>query len=100
MGMQCGLKAALDCVEAFSETDFTEDLKKIDIPLLVIHGDDDRIVPIANAAEKTVKLARTAKLIVYEGGSHALAETEGDRLNADLLRSEEHTSELQSLMRS
>ncbi|MER7702627.1 alpha/beta hydrolase [Kitasatospora sp. NPDC097605] len=71
-GMQAGLKNALDCVAAFSETDFTEDLKKIDIPVLVAHGDDDQIVPIAAAAEKSVKLLPQGTLKVYPGAPHGL----------------------------
>jgi non-heme chloroperoxidase len=84
-GMMGGIKAQLDCIKAFSETDFTEDLKKIDIPTLIIHGDDDQIVPIGNAAHLSSKLVKNAKLIVYKGGDHALAHTHKDQLNADLL---------------
>ena len=84
-GMAGGIKPQLDCIKAFSETDFTEDLKKIDIPTLIIHGDDDQIVPIGNAAHLSSKLVKGAKLIVYKGGGHALAHTHKDQLNADLL---------------
>ncbi|MDC3959774.1 alpha/beta fold hydrolase [Polyangium jinanense] len=84
-GMQAGLKNALDCIKAFSETDFTEDLKKIDVPTLIIHGDDDQIVPIGASALAAAKLVKNARLEIYKGGSHGLAATEKDRLNADLL---------------
>ncbi len=84
-GMLAGQKAAYDCIKAFSETDFTEDLKKIDIPTLVIHGGDDQIVPIADSAMLTVKLVPGAELKVYEGAPHGLCSTMKDRVNADLL---------------
>ncbi|MFJ9608504.1 alpha/beta fold hydrolase [Kitasatospora sp. NPDC101176] len=71
-GMQAGLKGALDCIEAFSETDFTDDLKQIDIPVLVAHGDDDQIVPIAASAEKSVELLARGTLKVYPGAPHGL----------------------------
>jgi non-heme chloroperoxidase len=83
--MQSGLKGVLDCIEAFSETDFTGDLKKIDVPTLIIHGDDDQIVPIADSAMLTVKLVKTATLKVYPGASHGRCSTHIDQLNADLL---------------
>ncbi len=85
LGMQAGLKAAHDCVRAFSESDFTEDLKKIDIPVLVVHGDDDQIVPIGDSAKLAVKLLRRGTLNVYEGGSHGLWATHRERLSEDLL---------------
>ncbi|MCQ4163826.1 alpha/beta fold hydrolase [Tahibacter harae] len=84
-GMQAGHKNAYDCIKAFSETDFTEDLKKFDIPTLVIHGDDDQIVPIDTAGRAAAKLVKNAKLIVYPGAPHGLADTHKDKLNADLL---------------
>lgn len=84
-GMQGGLKNELDCIKAFSETDFTEDLKKFDIPTLIIHGDDDQIVPIATTALLTAKLVKNSKLVIYKGGSHGLADTHKDKLNDDLL---------------
>jgi len=84
-GMQGGLRNELDCIKAFSETDFTDDLKKIDIPTLIIHGDDDQIVPITNTAMLTSKLVKKSKLIVYKGGPHGLADTNKDQLNKDLL---------------
>ena len=84
-GMQGGLKNQFDCIKAFSETDFTEDLKKFDVPTLIIHGDDDQIVPIDASAHASSKLVKNATLKVYRGGSHGLADTHKDQLNADLL---------------
>jgi non-heme chloroperoxidase len=84
-GMQAGLKGVLDCIAAFSETDFTLDLKAFDIPTLVIHGSDDQIVPIDLTARRTATLIRGAVLKVYPGGAHGLADTSRDQLNADLL---------------
>ncbi|MGO4334778.1 alpha/beta fold hydrolase [Labrys sp. KB_33_2] len=84
-GMLGGLKGQLDCIKQFSETDFTEDLKKIDVPTLIIHGDDDQIVPIGAAAHLSVKLIPNATLKVYPGGSHGLTLTQQDQFNADLL---------------
>ncbi len=84
-GMQAGHKNAYDCIKAFSETDFTEDLKKFDVPTLILHGDDDQIVPIAASALRSAKLVRNATLKIYEGAPHGLAETHKERLNNDLL---------------
>jgi non-heme chloroperoxidase len=84
-GMMCGFPAAYFCIKAFSETDQTEDLKKFDIPTLVIHGDDDQIVPIGNAGLLSSKMIKDAKLIVYKGSPHGLCTTEKDRVNQDLL---------------
>jgi len=84
-GIQGGLKNELDCIKAFSETDFTEDLKKFDLPTLIIHGDDDQIVPIDASAHATSKLVRNAILKIYPGGPHGLADTHKDQVNADLL---------------
>ena len=84
-GMQGSIKGQYDCIKQFSETDFTEDLKRMSIPTLFIHGDDDQIVPIGNAAQLAVKLAPKGTLKVYAGGSHGLAATNSDQLNADLL---------------
>ena len=84
-GMMAGHKAAYDCIAAFSATDFTGDLKKFDVPTLVLHGDDDQIVPIGAAGLASAKLVSGAQLIVYEGASHGLTDTHKDRLNADLL---------------
>ena len=76
---------AYDCIKAFSETDFTEDLKKFDVPTLVLHGDDDQIVPIGAAGLSSAKLIKDSTLTVYEGAPHGLTDTHKDRLNADLL---------------
>jgi non-heme chloroperoxidase len=84
-GMLSGHKNAYDCIKAFSETDFTEDLKKFDVPTLIIHGDDDQIVPIGASAMLSSKLVRNSILKVYPGGSHSLGDTSKERLNADLL---------------
>lgn len=84
-GMQVGHKNAFDCIKAFSETDFTEDLKKFDVPTLIIHGDDDQIVPIGAAAIASAKLVKNATLKVYPGAPHGLTDTHKDQLNADLL---------------
>ncbi len=84
-GMQAGHKNALDCIKAFSETDFTEDLKKFGVPTLIVHGDDDQIVPIAASAHASAKLAKNAELVVYPGAPHGLTDTHKDKLNADLL---------------
>ena len=85
LGMQSSLRTSYECVKQFSETDFTEDLKKITIPTLVIHGDDDQIVPIGASANAAMKLLKNARLEVYKGGSHAPASMNKDKLNADLL---------------
>jgi non-heme chloroperoxidase len=84
-GMMSGHKNAYDCIKAFSETDFTEDLKKFDIPTLIIHGDDDQIVPIAASAMLSSKLVPNAILKIYKGGGHSLGDTSKDQLNKDLL---------------
>jgi non-heme chloroperoxidase len=84
-GMLAGHKNALDCIKAFSETDFTEDLKTFDVPTLILHGDDDQIVPIGAAALASAKLVRNATLKVYPGSPHGLTDTHKDQLNADLL---------------
>ena len=86
LGMQAGLKNAYDCIKVFSETDLTEDLKKIDVPTLIIHGDDDQIVPIAASALLSAKIVNLATLKIYEGAAHGLPTTLKDRLNADLLQ--------------
>ena len=85
LGMQCGLRAAYECIRQFSETDFTEDLKKMTVPTLVLHGDDDQIVPIGASAQAATKLLKNAKLEIYKGGSHALPLMNKDKMNADLL---------------
>ena len=84
-GMQGGLKNELDCIKAFSETDFTEDLKKFDVPTLIIHGDDDQIVPIGASAHAAAKLIKGATLKIYKGAPHGIADTHKNQLNADLL---------------
>ena len=84
-GMMGGLKGELDSIRAFSESDFNEDLKKFDVPTLVLHGGDDQIVPIGASAHATVKIVKDAVLKVYEGGSHGLTAVEQDRFNGDLL---------------
>ena len=83
--MQVGLKAAFDCIEAFSETDLTEDLKKIEDPTLIIHGDDDQIVPIEDSALLSSKLIKSATLKVYQGAGHGLTSTHKEKFNSDLL---------------
>lgn len=84
-GMMGGIKAHYDCIKAFSETDFTEDLKSVDVPVLVMHGEDDQIVPIALTGEKAVKLVKDGKLISYPGFPHGMPTTEAATINADLL---------------
>lgn len=84
-GMLSGHKNSYDCIKAFSETDFTEDLKKFDLPTLIIHGDDDQVVPIAASALLSAKLIRNAQLKVYKGGSHGICSVDKGRVNADLL---------------
>jgi non-heme chloroperoxidase len=84
-GMLGGLKGHYDCVREFSEVDYTEDLKKIGVPALVIHGSDDQIVPIAAAGLKSAKILPNATLKIYEGAPHGLAETLPEKFNADLL---------------
>src|SRR5437868_14443285 len=83
--MQAGLKNSYDSIKAFSETDFTEDLKKFDVPTLVLHGEDDQIVPINDSGKKSAKLIKDAKAIFYPGLPHGLTATHADRVNADLL---------------
>ncbi len=83
--MQVGLKGALDCIKAFSETDMTEDLKKFDIPTLIIHGDDDQIVPIGDSALLSSKIVKGATLKIYPGAPHGLMSTHKEQFNADLL---------------
>jgi non-heme chloroperoxidase len=85
-GMMAGFKNTYDCIKAFSETDFTEDLKKIDVPTLIIHGDDDQIVPIDAAGRASAKIVKNAELKVYPGGAHGLAVTAREQLNNDLLK--------------
>ncbi|KHK00894.1 alpha/beta fold hydrolase [Desulfovibrio sp. TomC] len=84
-GMMAGFPAAYFCIKAFSETDLTEDLKKIDVPTLFLHGDDDQIVPIDASARAAVKLVKNATLKEYPGGAHGICTTQKDMVNADLL---------------
>jgi len=84
-GMLCGHNAAYDCIKAFSETDFTEDLKKIDVPTLILHGDDDQIVPIGAAALLSSKLVKGATLKIYPGAPHGMCSTLKDEINAELI---------------
>jgi non-heme chloroperoxidase len=84
-GMRAGHKAVFDCIKAFSETDFTEDLRKIDVPTLIMHGDDDQIVPIADSAMLSSKLVKGSVLKVYPGQPHGMCSTNKDEINADLL---------------
>ena len=84
-GMLCGFKAAYDCIKVFSETDLTEDLKKFDVPTLILHGDDDQIVPIGASALLSSKIVKGAQLKVYPGFPHGMCSTHKDEINADLL---------------
>lgn len=84
-GMLGGIKGELDCIEQFSETDFTDDLQQIDVPTLIVHGDDDQIVPIGASALMSAKLVKDATLKVYQGGAHGLATVQASELNADLV---------------
>ena len=84
-GMMGGAKAHYDCIKAFSETDFTDDLKKIDVPVFVMHGDDDQIVPYADSAPLSARLLRYGTLKTYAGLPHGLCTTHPDAVNADLL---------------
>jgi len=84
-GMQAGVKGVYDCIKAFSETDQTDDLRKMTVPTLFIHGDDDQIVPIGAASQAAVKIAPKAQLKVYPGAPHGLTSTHKDQVNADLL---------------
>jgi len=84
--MQAGLKNSYDSIKAFSETDFTEDLRKCDVPTLVMHGEDDQVVPIKDSAKKSARLIKGAKEIYYPGRPHGLTATHQDEINADLLK--------------
>jgi non-heme chloroperoxidase len=83
--MQGSVKSIYECIKAFSETDFTEDLKKFYVPTLLLHGEDDQIVPVMDSSKKSVKLIRGAQEIYYPGGAHGITATQPDRINADLL---------------
>src|SRR5438067_7398216 len=84
-GMLAGFKGVFDCIKAFSETDFTDDLKKFDVPTLILHGDDDQIVPIGASALLSSKIVKGATLKIYPGAPHGMCSTLKDRVNADLL---------------
>ena len=84
-GMMAGFPASYFCIKAFSETDCTEDLKRFDVPTLILHGDDDQIVPIGASARLSSEIVRGAKLVVYEGAPHGMCTTLKDRVNAELL---------------
>ena len=84
-GMQAGFKGVIDCIKAFSETDFTEDLKKFDVPTLILHGDDDQIVPIAASAVLSAKIVKGSALKIDPGTPHGLCSTHKEQANADLL---------------
>ena len=84
--MQAGLKNAYESIKAFSETDFTEDLKKFDVPTLVLHGEDDQIVPVRDSAVKSARLVKGAKDVYYPGAPHGITATHQDQVNAELLR--------------
>jgi len=84
-GMMTGITASYFCIKAFSETDMTEDLKKFDVPTLILHGDDDQIVPIADSAMLSAKLVKNAELKIYKGAPHGMCTTEKDKVNQDLL---------------
>lgn len=85
LGLACGHRAACECIAAFSATDFRPDLATVDVPTLVIHGDDDQIVPFEVGGKRSVDLVEGATPTVYEGSGHALPDTDRDRLHADLL---------------
>jgi non-heme chloroperoxidase len=84
-GMTAGFNAVFDCIKAFSETDFTDDLRKFDVPTLILHGDDDQIVPIGASAMLSSRLVKDARLKVYKGAPHGMCSTRKDEINADLL---------------
>lgn len=89
-GMMAGMPASVYCIKAFSETDLTEDLKRFDVPTLILHGDDDQIVPIAASGNLSSKIVTGAEFVVYQGGDHGICTTQKDRVNADLLRFVSH----------
>jgi non-heme chloroperoxidase len=83
--MMAGFPASYYCIKVFSETDLTEDLKKFDVPTLILHGEDDQIVPIADSAMLSSKIVKNAKLKIYKGAPHGMCTTHKDQVNADLL---------------
>ena len=92
--MLCGHKAAYECIKVFSETDFTQDLKRFDVPTLILHGDDDQIVPIGASALLSSKLVKGATLKVYPGAPHGMCSTLKDQVNAELYSFLEHSAEV------
>ena len=84
-GLMSGHKNAYDCIKAFSETDFTEDLKRFDVPTLIVHGDDDQIVPIDASAKLSARIVKNSILKIYPGGSHSLGDTSKEQFNRDLI---------------
>jgi non-heme chloroperoxidase len=84
--MQAGLKNAYESVKAFSETDFTEDLKKFDVPTLLLHGEDDQIVPVHDSSRKAARLIKNARDVYYPGAPHGITATNADQINAELLK--------------
>jgi non-heme chloroperoxidase len=84
-GMMAGFPASYFCIKAFSETDLTEDLKKFDVPTLILHGDDDQIVPIGASAMLSSKIVKNATLKIYKGGAHGMCATQKNDVNEDLL---------------
>ena len=84
-GMMAGMKGVIDCIKAFSETDFTEDLRKIDVPTLILHGDDDQIVPIGASGMASSKIVKRSTLQIYAGAPHGMCSTHKSQVNADLL---------------
>src|SRR5690606_26074775 len=85
LSMQAGLKNVYECVKAFSETDFNEDLRRIDVPTLLLHGEDDQIVPVQETSRKSVRLIRNAREVYYPGAPHGITTTHQDEINAELL---------------
>ncbi|MEX0957059.1 MAG: alpha/beta hydrolase [Rhizobiaceae bacterium] len=85
-GMMAGMPASVYCIKAFSETDLTDDLKRFDVPTLILHGDDDQIVPIAASGNLSSKIVKGAEFVVYQGGDHGICTTQKDRVNAELFR--------------
>ena len=98
MGMQAGFPAAYECITAFSESDFADDMKKVTVPTLLIHGDDDQIVPIANAALRAEKMLRVATLKIYKGAPHGLMSTHTEQFNGDLLDFARQRPEMPTLL--
>jgi non-heme chloroperoxidase len=98
--MQAGFKGVIDCIKAFSETDVTEDLRKVAVPTLILHGDDDQIVPIGASALLLSKMVKRSTLKIYPGAPHGMCSTHKERVNADLLRSSRRTDLTERKQRS